>query len=548
MSRSKLIWSTNQIHFGDIVCTTFMAKRVTAFDLMLPDRAPDAPAYRWVYGALRAEILDGRLRPGARLPSTRDLAAQYRLSRGTIVTAFEQLKSEGYIDGNIGSGSYVSKILPDQLLEIGGPPKVKLPTGRKPAPPRDAVRSAERNLSEYARRLQIFPPLEPRPSRAFRAYIPALDLFPTTVWTRITARRSRTVTPGLLLGCDPLGYRPLREIIADYLQTSRGVRCSFEQVAIVSGVQEALDLTARLFLDPGDRVCMENPGYIGASCVFEAIGAEVIPTPLDDEGIRVDERAWQGSRLVYVTPGHQFPLGITMSLARRLHLLKWAESSGALIFEDDYDSEYRYSGRPVPALQGLDRTGCVLYAGTFSKTLFPSLRLGYLVAPRDLAPLVQTAKSVTNRHAQLLDQAVLCDFISEGHFGRHLRRMREVYSERLSVLLESARQRLDGLLEVSNIEAGLQTVGWLPSTIDDEAAAKRAAARQLEVVPLSWYDRGRPKRQGLQLGFAATSPSEIRRGVRDLASALEEIVLPKRRRASTAPGTVASTGDAGSRK
>ena len=492
-----------------------MPKRVTAFELMLPAREPETPVYRWIYAALRTEILEGRLRPGSRLPSSRDLASQYRLSRGTIVTAFEQLKSEGYIEGTIGSGSYVSKVLPEQLLKVTTA-RAELHTFR------NGTRRTQRNLSEYARRLRWFPPLELR-SRAFLPNVPALDLFPTTLWAQIAARRFRMATAALLLGCDPLGYRPLREAIADYLRTSRGVRCSFEQVVIVSGVQEALDLTVRLFLNPGDRLCMENPGYIGASCVFEAIGAQVVPAPVDDGGMVLDNRSVGGARLIYVTPGHQFPLGVTMSLPRRLHLLELAEKSDALIFEDDYDSEYRYSGRPMPALQGLDRAGRVLYAGTFGKTLFPSLRLGYLVVPTDLVSVFQSAKAVTNRHAPLLDQVVLCDFISEGHFGRHLRRMREVYSERLSVLLESARQKLDGLLEVSNIEAGLQTVAWLDAGIDDEAAVKAAAARQVEVVPLSRYDRSQPKRKGLLLGFAAGIPNEIRRGVRELAIALEDV-------------------------
>ena len=492
-----------------------MPKRVTAFELMLPAREPETPVYRWIYAALRTEILEGRLRPGSRLPSSRDLASQYRLSRGTIVTAFEQLKSEGYIEGTIGSGSYVSKVLPEQLLNVTTA-RAELHTFR------NGTRRTQRNLSEYARRLRWFPPLELR-SRAFLPNVPALDLFPTTLWAQIAARRFRMATAALLLGCDPLGYRPLREAIADYLRTSRGVRCSFEQVVIVSGVQEALDLTVRLFLNPGDRLCMENPGYIGASCVFEAIGAQVVPAPVDDDGMVLDNRSVRGARLIYVTPGHQFPLGVTMSLPRRLHLLELAEKSDALIFEDDYDSEYRYSGRPMPALQGLDRAGRVLYAGTFSKTLFPALRLGYLVTPTDLVSVFQSAKAVTNRHAPLLDQVVLCDFISEGHFGRHLRRMREVYSERLSVLLESARQKLDGLLEVSNIEAGLQTVAWLDAGIDDEAAVKAAAARQVEVVPLSRYDRSQPKRKGLLLGFAAGIPNEIRRGVRELAIALEDV-------------------------
>src|SRR5258707_6553198 len=317
-----------------------MPKGVTAFELILPARAAETPAYRWVYAALRAEILEGRLRPGARLPSTRDLASQYKLSRGTIVTGFEQLKAEGYIEGNIGSGSYVSKILPEQLLQVTGPNRAELRVGRKAPAFGDGPRRAPRHLSEYGQRLDIFPPLELRPSRAFRAYVPALDLFPTTLWARIAARRLRTVTANLLLGCDPLGYQPLREAIADYLSTSRGVRCRFEQVAIVSGVQEGLDLTVRLFLNPGGRVCMENPGYIGASCVFEAIGAQVVPAPVDDDGMVLDNRGVRVARLIYVTPGHQFRLRITISLPGGVHFLKFAEQSDALIFEDDYDSEY----------------------------------------------------------------------------------------------------------------------------------------------------------------------------------------------------------------
>jgi GntR family transcriptional regulator/MocR family aminotransferase len=245
---------------------------------------------------------------------------------------------------------------------------------------------------------------------------------------------------------------------------------------------------------------------------------------LDDEGMQLRARRLRGARLVYVTPGHQFPLGITMSLARRLELLEWARKTGGLIFEDDYDSEYRYSGRPVPALQGLDRNGVVLFAGSFSKVLFPSLRLGYLVIPRDLVGYFAAAKSVTSRHAPLLEQVVLCDFITEGHFGRHLRRMREVYAERLSVLLECARERLAGLLEISSIEAGLQTVGWLRNGLTGERAMEAAARREVEVTPLSWYDfRGGDgvAREGLQLGFAAVDAQEIRRGVRELAVALK---------------------------
>jgi GntR family transcriptional regulator/MocR family aminotransferase len=492
-----------------------MSKRTPSLDLPLPLRGAETPAYRQLYEALRAGILDGRLGPGTCLPATRDLARQYQLSRGTIVNAFDLLKSEGYLEGSIGSGTYVSKVLPDELLDV----KLNRLHARDREPP--GRRRLRRRVSNYAHRVRLFPFSEARPARAFRANVPALDLFPTSLWAQIAGRRWRRVTTSLLTGCDPMGHRPLREAVANYLASSRGVRCSPEQIAIVSGVQEALDLVARLFLNPGDRVCMENPGYIGATFVFESVGAKISAMTLDEEGMLLRARGLRGARLVYVTPGHQFPLGIGMGLPRRLQLLEWAAKSGALIFEDDYDSEYRYSGRPVPALQGLDPAGSVLFAGSFSKVLFPSLRLGYLVIPPDLVDYFAAAKSIATRHAQLLDQAVLCDFIVEGHFGRHLRRMRGVYAERLSVLLQSARERLEGLLDISDVEAGLQTVGWLRGGIPGESAARAAAARNVEVIPLSRYTRGHAKREGLQLGFAAVDTREIKRGVEQLALALK---------------------------
>jgi GntR family transcriptional regulator / MocR family aminotransferase len=488
-----------------------MARRATTFELVLPPRPLGTAAHRWLYASLRAEILEGRLRSGARIPATRDLARQYRLSRGTIVTAFEQLRSEGYVRGALGSGTYVSKILPDERFRVV----------RAAAPPPLPLRKKPRRVSDFSRRVNYFPGFAIRRTRAFRANLPALDLFPASLWAQVAARRLRRMSTNLLLGCDPIGYRPLREVVADYLIASRGVKCVPEQVVIVSGVQEALDLAARIVLNPGDRVCMENPGYIGAAMVFEAVGAKISMVGFDDEGIKLQGRSLRGSRLVYVTPGHQFPLGVAMSVSRRLALLEWARESGGLIFEDDYDSEFRYSGHPIPALQGLDRNDCVIFAGSFSKVLFPSLRLGYIVVPSGLLNYFAAAISVTSRHAPLLEQAVLCDFIAEGHFGRHMRRMREIYAERLAVLLESAEEKLAGLLEISKIEAGLQTVGWLGEGMDGESATSAAAARDVEVFPLSRYSRGKVAREGLQLGFAALEPREIRRGVLDLATALE---------------------------
>lgn len=295
-----------------------------------------------------------------------------------------------------------------------------------------------------------------------------------------------------------------------------------EQIAIVSGVQEALDVTARLLLNHGNWVAVENPGYPGAVLVFEAIGARIRAVGIDHEGMAIRQLPSRETRLTYVTPAHQFPLGTTMSLARRLQLLEWARKSGTMIFEDDYDSEYRYSGRPIPALQGLDRCGLVLYAGSFSKVLFPALRLGYVVVPFDLLHRFEAVLSLTIRHAPMLEQLVLTDFITEGHFGRHLRRMREVYAERLSILLEEARSRLSGLLNISSVEAGLQTLGWLSGGIDAESAAAAAAKRNVDVTPVSRYGQGKVIPQGLQLGFAAFDAREIRRGVQELAIALED--------------------------
>lgn len=489
-----------------------MSKRTTTFALTLPPRSPDTPAYRWLCSVLRTEILEGRLRPGARLPATRDLARQHGLSRGTIIGAFEQLKSEGYIEGNVGSGTFVNKILPEELLQVprrgGDRPRVHRPQPRR--------------ISDFTKRVTLFPScVFTAPLRAFRANQPALDLFPTTLWAQVAARRLRQSTPGILHGCGAFGYRPLQEALADYLRTSRGVKCVPEQVAIVSGVQEALDLAGRVLLNPGDRVCMENPGYLGAALVFEALGTRISPVRVDDEGMEVPGQQLKDVRLTYITPAHQFPLGIGMSLCRRLQLLEWARSSGSLIFEDDYDSEFRYSGRPVPALQGLDQDGVVLFAGSLSKVLFPSIRLGYLVIPTDLIEPFTATRSVTSRHAPLPEQAILCDFITEGHFGRHIRRMREVYAERRGVLLETAQKQLAGLLDISGVEAGLQTAGYLRAGITGEAAVKAAARRDVEVLSLSRYCRGRVEREGLKLGFAAVDPTEIRRGMNDLAIALE---------------------------
>jgi len=497
-----------------------MAKRSTTLEILLPQRNDDVPAYRWLYNSLRDEILEGRLRPGTRLPATRDLASQYKLSRGTIVTAFEELKAEGYVEGSIGSGTYVSKVLPEELLEV------RSEAARKAA----LIKQPRRKLTDYGKSVKSFPNFPNRATRAFRANLPAVDLFPVTLWTQLANRRLRRTSVALLTGTDALGYPPLREAIAHYVTTSRGAVCTADQVIALSGVQEALDLTVRLFLNPGDRVCMEDPGYFGATRIFDAMKAKINPLAVDKEGMKLPGERHRGARLIYTTPAHQSPLGMTMSLPRRLGLLEWARRSGTLIFEDDYDGEYRYSGRPVPVLQGLDRNGVVLLAGTFSKVLFPSLRLGYMVVPMDLVDRFAAAKSLITRHSALLEQTVLCDFIEQGHFGRHLRRMREVYSQRLGVLIENGRRNLAGLLEISEIEAGLQTVGLLNPGVNGREASKAAWKRGIEVVSIrGLYSVDGNERKitnagtqdGLQLGFAAIDEREIKRGVEELARVLE---------------------------
>ena len=497
-----------------------MTKLASSFTLALPPREGRVPASRWLCTALRDEILEGRLRPGSRLPSSRDLALQHGLSRGTVVSAFEQLRSEGYVQGATGSGTYVSSVLPDDLLQVR----------RRRAPSREPVPApARRVLSDFARRAVLFPGFAPGRTRAFRTHMPALDLFPTTIWAQLAGRRLRRATTSLLLGSEPLGYPPLQRAVADYLVASRGVKCVPEQITILSGTQEALDLAAHLFLDPGDRVCVENPGYSGATRAFRAVGAKVSSIEVDDEGATIPPAQLGDIRLAYITPGHQFPLGVSMSLSRRLAMLEWARRTGVVLLEDDYDSEYRYAGKPVPALQGLDRHGLVLFAGSFSKVLFPGLRLGYLVVPPDLVERVTAVQSIRTRHAPTLLQAILCDFITDGHFARHVRRMREVYAERRGALLEAARERLDGALAITGIEAGLQTAAWLTAGHGAVEVEARAAERDVDVTALGRYTRGPVRRQGLHLGFAAVDVSEIRRGVRELAIVLDRPTKPPRR-------------------
>jgi GntR family transcriptional regulator/MocR family aminotransferase len=476
------------------------------------------PAFHWIRNSLRAEVLSGRISPRSKIPASRELARQYGLSRGTILAALDELQSEGYLETRKGSGTYVTGTLPEHLLPAQ-PPEAHQETtaGRK-----------DRHLSAFATRVRPFLQYVKPESHAFRTNLPALDLFPTTLWAQVASRRLRAATARNLLGCEAQGYLPLRRAIAQYTHSSRGVNCAPEQIVIVSGIQEGLDLTTRLHVNAGDKVLMEDPGYQGAFAAFHAVGARIITAPLDEEGVAPREADFRRCRLAYVTPGHQYPVGRTMSLQRRLQLLSWAKQYGTAIFEDDYDSEFRFNGRPLPAMQGLDHAGRVIFCGGFNKVMFPSLRLAYLVVPEDLVDLFARTKAITTRHHSLLDQAVLCDFIEQGHFGRHLRRMRKIYEERFGILMECAQQHLSEFLELAKIEAGLQTIGWLRGNLSAEVVAQRAAADGIDVVPLSRYCQAASIPEGLQIGFAAVSEREIRVGVTKLARVFAGIPSSRR--------------------
>ena len=502
-----------------------MGRRTASFELFLPPRPPGIPAFQWLRNSLRAEILSGRLAPGSRVPASRDFARQYRLSRGTVLVAMDELRSEGYVEGRRGSGTYVSRILPEHLLQTRAAPEGKADAGAERKTP----------LSAFAMRVHPFSHYVSPDSVAFRTNLPALDLFPTLLWAQVTATRLRAASARLLLGCEAQGYLPLREAVADYARSSRGVHCSAGQVVIVSGIQEGLDLAARLLLEPGDRVLIEDPGYQGAYAAFRSAGARLVSAPIDAEGAAPKQSDLRNCRLLYVTPGHQYPTGIAMSLPRRLQLLAWTQRSGTIIFEDDYDSEFRFSGRPVPAMQGLDRGGKVIFAGSFNKVLFPSLRLAYLILPHHLVDVFARTKAMITRHHPLLDQAVLCDFIEQGHFGRHLRRMRKIYEERLAVLLDCGRLHLGEYLQISNIEAGLQTIGFLKGNLTAEAVAQRAAAEHIDIVPLSRYCHSCSVAEGLQIGFAAVHEEQIKSGVVKLARIFEQMTKENKEGRSSRP-------------
>ncbi|HSI13077.1 MAG TPA: PLP-dependent aminotransferase family protein [Chthoniobacter sp.] len=489
-----------------------MARTVPFDELPLPARRADEKAGAWLDRAIREVIQSGQLKPGERVPSSRRLGQQHGLARGTVTEVFAQLSAEGYLESRAGSGTRVAQRLPEHFFV-----SARIVPAKEPA----------RRMAPLSRRggaliqspfLRAF--LGARP-RAFRAYQPAVEDFPVELWARLYSRKMRRASREMMLQGDEFGWLPLRQAVAAHLGATRGVICQPEQVMIVSGTQQALDLVSRLLLAPGDAVWMEDPGYAGAAAIFRVAEARIVPVPVDDHGLQVSvgRKRAPKARMAYITPANQFPLGMTLSLERRLQLLEWSRQAGAWIFEDDYDSEFRFVGRPLAAVQGLDPAGGVIFSCSFNKMLFPTLRLGAVVLPAALVEAARAARSLLDRHPPLLDQLVLCDFITEGHFGRHLRKMRQIYAERLATLT-AAVESLDGRLTLGRCDTGLQTTAWLRDGSDARVIAATLAKQGIEAVPLATYGFRWPLTHGLHLGFGAVSNRELKRGVEVLRTVL----------------------------
>src|SRR5882757_4959893 len=488
-----------------------VTKRIKpAFELALIPRGSGTPSYKWLRDSIRSAIQSGSLKPGDHLPGSRELARTSSLARGTVLLALEDLKAEGYLSTIRGSGTYVSQILPERFLAGSTNLSLQIESEQQALP----------RFSDYAKRLYAISHFANPLTIAFRTNLPALDLFPTDIWTQTASHRLSRVSSAQLLGCESRGYLPLRNLLSGYLQTARGVKCTPEQIIITSGIQESLDLATRILINPNDRVLMEDPGYQVAFAAFRSAGARVIPMKIDQNGAAPPPHAFSHARLMYVTPGHQFPTGVTMPFSRRIEILGRARQTGTFIFEDDYDSEFRYVGTAIPAMQGIDRDGLVIFAGSFNKILFPSLRMGYIVVPSALVEAFVISKSIQSRHHSVVDQAIVCDFIENGHFSRHLRRMRKIYAERLQILIHEVKKYLSGAIELSQIEAGLQTVGWLTSRLSEEEIATMALQKNVDVIPLSWYCQSTNLPPALQIGFAAVDEKAIIKGVKVLASIL----------------------------
>jgi GntR family transcriptional regulator / MocR family aminotransferase len=490
-----------------------MPKQGTNAPFILRPRAAGTTLHSWLYEEIRTAIVESRLAPGLKLPARKVLARQCHVSIGTVTEAYDRLAKLGYLDAREGSGTYVRARLLDTTPESGAPP------------PPGPARGPRRVLSARGRLLtaQSFPKFFSKRSVATFSLGSALDMFPLESWNRLAAQRSRRGgSLELLAHAHPMGLPVLRAALADYVSRARGVRCDADQVLVTSGTQHSLDLVARLLLDPGDQVWMEDPGYAPVTSLLRSHDAKVVGIPVDSHGLDCISGRLRCplARLAYVTPGCHFPLGAPMSHERRLKLLDWAGGAGAWIFEDDYDGPLRGDGHHQPALQSLDRTGCVIYSSSLSRLLFPSLRLGFLILPPAFIEPAAAALSITQRYQPAMDQATLADFITQGHFDRHMQRTRELYAERYETLIAVGSAELGELLQFSDSHVGPQVIGWLAPGTNEAEVWRRAAARDIDTVALASLTIERAMPPALVFGIGAADSRAIRTAIKRLGRVL----------------------------
>jgi GntR family transcriptional regulator/MocR family aminotransferase len=472
------------------------------------NRKAGTPLYEQVYREYRAAILRGDIRPGQQVPSSRDLAGEIKVSRFAVLQAYAQLHAEGYFESKAGAGTFVAPSLPEQFLSM-----------HRSAQSTNFL-SGPRPISHLASLWAPLPPADLRRWGSFGVHQPALEEFPFQVWSNLVARHSRNPPASAVHNIDPLGSERFRQEICNYLRTARGVNCDFRQIMVVSGSQQALDITARVLFDDGNKLFMEEPGYSLARRAFTAARCRIITVPVDRDGMDIaqGEMRHKNVRAAFVTPSHQFPLGWTMSIARRLQLLDWAQRTGAWIIEDDYDSEYRYGSKPIASLQGLDVNSRVIYIGTFSKVLLPSLRVGYLVIPPDLVDHFAAVRFAIDIFSPYLNQEVLADFMHLGHFGKHIRQMRQLYGERRQLLIRALQDEFGDFLEIHGSDAGMHLTVSLPEGYDDQEIVRRAAQERLWLWNLSSLYLDTKPRHGFILGFGSTPTAQITQAVRRLRS------------------------------
>ncbi len=470
------------------------------------DTRPAAPLNRQLYQVIRAAILQQMLPVGMQLPSSRELARELALSRNTVMFAYEQLIAEGYLETRLGAGSFVADTAPNHIAECAN---------KKPTLP--AVASAHPVLSQRGMRLMSQVGVSEQQWGAFMPGVPDVSHFPYKIWSRLHNKVWRRGRIELLTYSQAGGYLPLRSAIAEYLRLARSVNCSAENVLITSGIHQSIDLIGKLLGDAGQRAWVEDPGYWGTRSVLHALDMESVPIPVDDEGMNFAAQLAApeiaAPKLIFVTPSHQYPTGVTMSLARRRQLLEYAQAHEAWVVEDDYDSEFRFGGRPLASLQGMDSQQRVLYMGTFSKTLFPGLRTGFLVVPPALADIFATALSELYRGGHLFTQAVLTDFMNEGHFASHVRRMRQLYSERRLCLQAEITRHFGKRFAIQGGDAGLHLALCLPDDCNDVLLSERALQIGIIARPLSgYYLNSTPlaqRQRGLMLGYAYVPEEDI---------------------------------------